>query len=155
GSPVYEEWSSLSHRDPVAGAARGAAMDFRTARRTATLEGLAPFWGLGPFAEDRGGVLRHHRVDVEPGPPFEPRRFREPRGDLQVPVVPCLLPVGGCGVDVVVERRVVEDLEESPERVLEDPCKGGPLVVRDVLEGGLVRLGQDPRLEREPGSVWG
>ena len=73
-------------------------MDFRTARRTATLEGLAPFRGLSPFAEDRGGVLRHHRVDVEPGPPFEPRRFREPRGDLQVPVVPRLLPVGGCGV---------------------------------------------------------
>src|SRR6266568_6241831 len=48
---------------------------------------------LPAFPQDLRRILRHHRVDVEPGPALEPRGLRQAGRDLEVPVVPRLLPV--------------------------------------------------------------
>src|SRR5207245_2561914 len=110
---------------------------------------------LHAFPENARGVLRHDGVDVETGAPFEFRGLREPRRDLEMPVVFGLLAVAGGRVDVIVEGRVVEDAEHPTEDVLEDAGERGALVVRDVLEGHLMGLREDPGLEREPGRIGG
>src|SRR2546425_11380100 len=110
---------------------------------------------LHAFPENARGVLRHDGVDVEAGAPFESRGLREPRRDLAMPVVLGLLAVAGGRVDVIVEGRVVEDAEHPTQDVLEDAGERGALVVRDVLEGHLMGLREDPGLEREPGRIGG
>src|SRR5438128_62669 len=71
---------------------------------------------LHAFPENARGVLRHDGVDVEAGAPFESRGLREPRRDLEMPVVLGLLAVAGGRVDVIVEGWVVEDAEH-PTRI--------------------------------------
>src|SRR2546422_7717843 len=110
---------------------------------------------LHAFPENARGVLRHHGVDVEAGAPFESRGLREPRRDLEMPVVLGLLAVAGGCVDVIVEGRIVEDAEHSTQDVFEDAGERGALVVRDVFEGHLMGLREDPGLERKPGRVGG
>src|SRR5438132_6819535 len=110
---------------------------------------------LHAFPENARGVLRHDGVDVETGAPFESRGLREPRRDLEMPVVLGLLAVAGGRVDVIVEGRVVEDAEHPTQDILEDAGERGALVVRDVLEGHLMGLREDPGLEREAGRIGG
>jgi len=110
---------------------------------------------LHAFPENARGVLRHDGVDVETGAPFESRGLREPRRDLEMPVVLGLLAVAGGRVDVIVEGRIVEDAEHSTQDVFEDAGERGALVVRDVFEGHLMGLREDPGLEREPGRIGG
>src|SRR3990170_3394594 len=105
-------------------------------------------------SENRGGILWHHRIYVEPRASLKPRRLREPRRDLEVPVVLRLLSIAGSRVNVVVVRRVLEELVQAAEDVLPHPSEGGPLRVREVLKRHLMGLRQDPRLEREPRRVW-
>src|SRR5213078_372117 len=89
---------------------------------------------LHAFPKDCRGVLRHDGIDVEARAPFESGGLREPRRDLEVPVVLRLLAIAGGRVDVVIEGRVVEDYVQSAQDVLEDSAEGSPLVVGDVLE---------------------
>src|SRR3972149_10023382 len=107
---------------------------------------------LHAFREDRGRVFRHHGVDVKSRAPLEPRGLREAGRDLQVPVVLRLLAVARSGVNVVVERRIVQDAIHAAEHVLQDVGQGCAFIVREVLEGHLVGLREDPRLEGEPGG---
>src|SRR5207247_10692970 len=110
---------------------------------------------LHPFPKDCRGVLRHDGIDVEARAPFESGGLREPRRDLEVPVVLRLIAIAGGRVDVVIEGRVVEDSVHSAQDVLEDSGEGSPLVVGDVLEGHFVRLRENPRLEGETSRVRG
>src|SRR2546427_638472 len=91
---------------------------------------------LHAFPENARGVLRHDGVDVEAGAPFESRGLREPRRDLEMPVVLGLLAVAGGRVDVIVEGRVVEDAEHPTQDVLEDSGERGALVVPMSCECG-------------------
>src|SRR5262245_57007685 len=65
------------------------------------------------LAEEGGGLFGRHRIDVKPGPPFEAGRLRQPRYDLDVPVIVVeLRRVKGSGVqDVVVGRPIQRGLD--------------------------------------------
>src|SRR5437879_4630867 len=78
---------------------------------------------LHAFSEDSRGVLRHDGVDVEAGAPFESRGLREPRRDLEMPVVLGLLAVARGRVNVIVEGGIVEDSEHPAQDVLQDAGK--------------------------------
>src|SRR3989304_6633190 len=57
------------------------------------------------LAEILGGLLGRGRVDVEPGPPLEPRHLRQLRHDLDVPVEKVRRPL--------LERSAVDDEVEG------------------------------------------
>src|SRR5213594_2236475 len=70
-------------------------------------------------------------------------------------MVPGLLAIRRRRVDVIVEWRVVQDLVQSTEDVLQDSGEWGSLIIREVLERHLMGLRKNPRLEREPRRVGG
>src|SRR2546425_7960308 len=68
---------------------------------------------LHAFPENARGVLRHDGGDVEAGAPFESPGLREPRRDLESPVVLGLLAGAAGRVGGIVEGRGVEGAEHS------------------------------------------
>src|SRR3990172_4555522 len=126
------------------------------AKGTISEEATRTFTGssLRKLAEVLGGLLGRGRVDVEPGPPLEPRHLRQLRHDLDVPVEKVRRPLHERGaVDDEVEGRVFEGEVQAPQGPPENGGERFRLVRLDHLVGALVALRDDPGLEREAGGV--
>src|SRR5437899_1994864 len=121
--------------------------DMREGYLTIWLNGLACPADLS-FQNGRR-IFGHDRVDVEPGTSLEARDLGEAGRDLEMPVERALGLSDRGGVNVVVERRIVEHPIHSTEDVFQNRREGPAVRIRERLERTRVDFREQPRLERE------
>src|SRR3990172_8066787 len=110
----------------------------------------------GQLPEELGRLFGRRRVDVEPGPPFEPGDFGELGHDFDVPVEELGSPgLEGAAVDDVVEGGVLQSQVELAKRAPEYGRQRPDLLLLDHLVRALMTLRDDPGLEGEPRRVRG